>query len=94
MKHHFWEHVFMAASEPSKFFSNLQQEENGKLCPSKRHVWFFNIWLYDHIPTLETVYEKWKSCLYQVSKGKSNVKHMKYVLNDKELIQVFIFLFL
>ena len=49
---------------------------------------------YDHIPTLETVYEKWKSCLYQVSKGKSNMKHMKYVLNDKELIQVFIFLFL
>ena len=29
---------FMAASKLSKSFSNLQQEENGKLCPSKRLV--------------------------------------------------------
>ena len=26
-------------------------------------------------------------------KEKQNIKHIKYILNDKELIQVFIFLF-
>ena len=46
------------------------------------------------IATLETVMENKNHVSIKSPKENSNIKHIKYILNDKELIQVFVFLFL
>ena len=50
---------------------------------------------YDLIPPVETVYKKQKSFSSQVFEGKNEYQtHKIYLLNDKVLIQVFIFKYL